>query len=743
MSNEAGEPAVDPGGQATDGVAGNGPPLEVQVLNADIRYQTQALLIGHYRSAILAGTEAVMDGLLGGVMSQAMAAGLYPSVVGAHHIFGHVAGLGEDAAAAGQRPAVMVAGLGGEGDLRPADLVYTIRAALLAFSQRLYEQGCAPGTTFALAATLLGSGGTDISAGFSAQALVQAAFEANTRIAQLAGWPRLGQLTLIELFLERASEAWHALSAQQELDPKLLTLNGKVRTGQGALRRAQDAGYRGSSYDLISASRYMAPGESQPGIFYKLDTRRARAEIHAHRAQANLLREFARPARSAEIEREIGTTLFNLLIPIEMEPFLTGSNEMVIELDASTAGIPWELLDSGARNHASDKRPWAIRCQLIRKLQIRDFRIAPRDADTQDKVLVIGNPKTPSEHYPSLEGAQEEAMAVAELLNHEKGGLPRQQVILLGDQNDAQSILIALFKEPYRIVHIAGHGELGPDGGVVLSSPNTFLGANEVSAMRSIPELVFINCCYLAGRDSNSILEIYDRPAFAANIADALIRIGVRCVVAAGWAVNDRLAKLFAVTFYEALFNGRRFIEAVGAAREKTWKADPQSNTWAAYQCYGDPNWRWQRSGISGARSPKRTPKEEVGAIASPESLLVVLETITVQASNASVNKDAFLARLKYLDSEYADIWGDMGMIANAFGVAYAALAQVDQAISWYQRALGAPDGQAPLQAAKGLKTQLEIRAQAPPGGEPADNTAEVKKLVAKAISAQLAQRNP
>ena len=52
------------------------------------------------------------------------------------------------------------------------------------------------------------------------------------------------------------------------------------------------------------------------------------------------------------------------LIPVEMEPFLGGSTEMQIELDAGTAGIPWELLDTDSSG--GDPRPWAIRAKLLR-----------------------------------------------------------------------------------------------------------------------------------------------------------------------------------------------------------------------------------------------------------------------------------------------------------------------------------------------------------------------------------------
>jgi beta-lactamase superfamily II metal-dependent hydrolase len=73
----------------------------------------------------------------------------------------------------------------------------------------------------------------------------------------------------------------------------------------------------------------------------------------------------------------------------------------------------------------------------------------------------------------------------------------------------------------------------------------------------------------------------------AAGLARALMGIGVRAVVAAGWPVNDTAAMVFAVTLHEQLTSGRTYGEAVARARAAC--ADLSGTSWAAYQCYGDP----------------------------------------------------------------------------------------------------------------------------------------------------------
>src|SRR5207237_6845374 len=114
---------------------------------------------------------------------------------------------------------------------------------------------------------------------------------------------------------------------------------------------------------------------------------------------------------SASDDPLIGRTLFNLLVPPEIEPYLAEGGEMVIEVDAATAVIPWELLKSNPDGASSDARPWSVRSRVVRKLRTDRFRERVRDATAQDAVLVIGEPLVPPE-YPPLDGALAEAQAV-------------------------------------------------------------------------------------------------------------------------------------------------------------------------------------------------------------------------------------------------------------------------------------------------------------------------------------------
>ena len=691
---------------------GKGAALSIDVLNGDLKFVREPLLIGHYRSMKLTGAEKVVDGLVGNTMSRALDAGLYPDTPGSHQTFGNRCKNLENPLDLPRPSAAVVVGLGEEGKLRAVDLVYTLRQAILAYAQRLSEKEDGAPAQFEMAATLIGSGGTGITAGSAAQLIAQGAIEANRKL-QESGWPLLSRLTLVELYLERATEAWRALQLQHLAAPNQLNLLGKVRSGPGALRRAGDASYRGADYDFISALPMAGLDPANPCITYTLDTKRARTEVRAQHTQGSLLRELvAKASNDANTDPLIGRTLFNLLVPVEIEPFLGGSTEMVIEVAPGTAGIPWELLDSNPDSHAADQRPWAIRSKLIRKLRIEDFRAKVIDASPDDSVLVVGEPQCDPEIYPPLDGARKEAIAVVTQLTSTGSGIASDKVRALVDHNDAQTIINALFERPYRAVHIAGHGAFGSNRGVVLSGKDTYLGASEVNSMRTVPELVFLNCCHLAGRDAATVLRNpYDRSRFAANIAEALIRVGVRCVIAAGWAVEDGPAEKFATAFYASLLGGARFIEAVGAARMAAWKANRQGNTWAAYQCYGDPEWTWRREG-GDAQRPSPPPGDEFAGVAAPLSLIIALETLAIRSQYGEVRRDEQLDKVRYLDSEFAPLWGSAGAVAEAFGDAYASLASADKAIEWYRAALDAQDGGATFHSAEQLGNQLVRRAE-------------------------------
>ena len=76
--------------------------------------------------------------------------------------------------------AVIVVGLGQEGKLQSAQVVHSVRQAVLGWAERVAERDAKP-KPLSLATTLLGSGGTGVSPGQAAQLVAQGVYEANLR----------------------------------------------------------------------------------------------------------------------------------------------------------------------------------------------------------------------------------------------------------------------------------------------------------------------------------------------------------------------------------------------------------------------------------------------------------------------------------------------------------------------------------------------------------------------------------
>ena len=706
------------------------PPLRLVVTNGDLTYVADPLLIGHYRSSKLTGAEAVMDRAIGQAMSASLERGLYPGDAGTQQIFVNTTQNTDNPWQLPRPAAVIVAGLGPEGELRGSALVNTVRQAVIAWGQRLTEQPPTSGD-FILATTLLGSGGAGISAGQAAQLISQGVREANEQMSSDRNgrrrWPRVGELHIIELYLDRATDAWRSLIELEKASPAFYSVSAVIEEGIGALRRPPDGGYRGAEYDFISALVHDTDGH-EDRIVYTIDTKRARSEVRAQATQLPLIRSLVSTASNdANADPQIGRTLFSLLVPVDLEPFMGSSAATVIQLDSGTAAIPWELLDAIAPG-SGDERPWAIRTKLLRKLRTNGATRTVNDASADDSVLVIGDPACDRQRYARLFGARQEAAAVAECLSmpgtargtRQSDAAPHVTSLISppdydGAEPDANDVINATMSRAWRIIHIAGHGEppvstgtVVVPRGVVLSNAS-YLGPTEIGALRVIPELVFVNCCHLASSDDRLLLTEanYDRAQFASGVAEALIKGGVRCVVAAGWAIDDEAARVFATTFYTRLLSGSRFIDAVAAARADA--RDAGGNTWAAYQCYGDPDWRYRRGTSDAQRPSAPAPSEELAGIPSVVALVLALDTIAVKSEFQNADPVAQAARLEYLESSTERLWKNSGEVAEAFGTAWAKIGHFDKAITWYERARVAPDGTASLASVEQL-ANLKVR---------------------------------
>ncbi len=141
-------------------------------------------------------------------------------------------------------------------------------------------------------------------------------------------------------------------------------------------------------------------------------------------------------------------------------------------------------------------------------------------------------------------------------------------------------------------MHIASHGvyhEDRPDDTGAILARGAMLTTDTIGQLTSVPDVVFLNCCSLGRIGLHRM---------AAGLAREFMAIGVRALVAAAWPIDDNAARVFAETFYRELIAGRPLGDTITRARNMCAEVGGRE-TWAAYQCYGDPGFVLRGSRLS------------------------------------------------------------------------------------------------------------------------------------------------
>jgi CHAT domain-containing protein/pimeloyl-ACP methyl ester carboxylesterase len=617
------------------------PSFRVSVVHGDLRFARFPIVVGHYEGDTIIGAEAQIDGLLGGALSERYALGLYPGEFGSLTVI-----LREPSAvqkALALPSGAIVIGLGKWGDLTAGQLGDLLRRASLQYVLQLRDFRAASRQADAIAApvgvsVLLigGNSTTNIAVGDSVGAILRAVAQANRELSGREGEASvISDVEIVELYADTAIEAAHAVKRlskligdelESEIEAAPLLQRGRdgrrrltAMAGRDAWRRWEisvvaperrpppaqlpkplaerlkravlDSG--STDAELLAALAELAIGaptdtpEPYREIRFLTLSDRARAEATAQQRQPELVERLIKDSISQpRFREEDSRVLFELTVPNELKSGLAQLDNLVLVLDAETAAYPWELMSAG-------NRPLCLAKGLVRQLQTSRYR--PQiGARAGTAAYIVGDP-TVTPPFRQLPGARDEAIAVYGLLRK------RFDVMEPEPQPTALQVLAGLYEKPYRIVHLAGHGHYEPPttaggkarSGMVLDN-GVFLTAVEVGQMQQVPELVFLNCCHIGqtGPEAPARVRGVEFNRLAASVSRELIEMGVRAVVAAGWAVNDSAAKVFAEVFYAELLDGATFGRALKAARERTHDAFPESNTWGAYQAYGDPDYR-------------------------------------------------------------------------------------------------------------------------------------------------------
>jgi CHAT domain-containing protein len=700
--------------------------LKVSVVHGDLRAAKYPVAVGHYEGDVIVNAEAALDKCLGGRLRQRFDLGGYPGPEGTVEII---------RLAKGYRPrGAIVVGLGKVGRLTPERLRHVFKTAAsrlaIAVSEAPEEVADAPYRSAGFSSVLVGTdGGASTGLTDSILAIVRGALDANRLLRQHGLWKRvrIDVIEFFELYENMAIQAAEVLedlerriADEREPDERVECVKTVVTELGGRFLRPSNP-YSEGWWQRISVRRKAgAASDAAADLQFTVLTDRARLEQDTQTTQRALVNQLVTGATSqTDTPLDLSLALYELLVPINVQDRIRHEGNLVLMLDRAAAAYPFELL---AQRTREGPVPLSISRCLIRQVETEYYRENPRMAMSDD-VLVIGDPMS---LWAELPGAQDEARAVASLVEAEKSQDGKGFQATLSVREGPQEIISKLFAKEYRVLHIAAHGHYDPDpmkSGAVIGD-RAFLTAAEVAALPAVPELVFLNCCHL-GRMSGEPRPAGTDPRLAATIAEGFIRAGVRAIVVAGWAVDDKAALFFAERFYSQMLNKVPFGEAVKEARVKTQKSHGHTNTWGAYQCYGNPDFRLQRETPQGAfRS--RTP---------------VARSVMLQALQdiAAASRGASSEMVKMLTTELGRLqkgcpvgWLDGELFAE-FGRVASELGAFREAIDLYTQAVTAKRTRAPISAVEQLANILGREATGVFLKDPASGPVEARDLLGRA----------
>jgi hypothetical protein len=649
--------------------------VRVSVAHGNLSFCNNPVAVGHYEGDGLYSAEKTLDYHLNGRLS-------------ARHMLGLYAGPEDTAVVVlndeGRKPGgAIVVGLGKVGELSLRKLSDSFAHALREYGVTAAENNIlGEERELAVSTLLIGAGGMGLSVGNSVDAILSGVLQANKDFSEAVGalqHVRISEVQFIELYKDQAILAARALRSYDKkpefvVEPLLRSLRG----GFQRLAYEQPPGWW---------SRIHVRAGRDNSLVFTLPTDRGRVEESQQGLQKrNIDALVTKAVGDPKWDQSLATSMFELMIPNRLKGSFGDLNNILLILDPEAAHYPWELIFD---RRSGQDMPLAVQVGMVRQFSTAVFQESVVGARNQN-ILVVGNPADMPPGFADLPGARQEASLVAAKFT-EFGYNVISQI-----ETGSNAIMNSLFANDYRVLHLAGHGiyrysiTLSDGGqtqlytGMVLGD-NVFLTANEIRNKMDIPELVFINCCHLEKIDFRTRSVAYEFNKFAASLAQEFIEMGVKAVIAAGWAVDDAAALTFADVFYEHLLKGKTFGDAVHEARIETYKLyKDRTNTWAAYQCYGDPAYRLValKGGASRAADQFVDIDEALFEIRKLSG-----SAKTTSAEGIATLRELLLALQKRIEKD-SPYWLKNSILQEALGEAFSEVSLFEKAIENYQLAL-------------------------------------------------------
>ena len=249
--------------------------------------------------------------------------------------------------------------------------------------------------------------------------------------------------------------------------------------------------------------------------------------------------------------------------------------EIIIIPDRLLYPIPFAAVTDDNGKYLSD----TFRIRILPSLTtLKLIQESPADYHSKNGALIVGEPDVSNCQLIALPWARKEAEMIGRLL----GIKP-----LLGEDATKQAVLERMHS--VSLIHFAAHGDaergeiaLSPSGSRRIPTEEDYLlTMAEISQVRLTAKLVVLSCCHSA---SGQI-----RAEGVVGIARAFLASGVRAVLAARWAIEDKATMQFMNHFYEHLIHGESASESLHQAMK--WMRENHFSDvrlWAPFILIGD-----------------------------------------------------------------------------------------------------------------------------------------------------------
>ena len=298
----------------------------------------------------------------------------------------------------------------------------------------------------------------------------------------------------------------------------------------------------------------------------------------------------------------LGKFLLEFLFPRDLRAQLTGSAPVVLACNNDAAKMYWELAAQPGQDDElveADRQYLGLARGLTRQLRTV-LAPPPEPLPHLGKTLRVLLVADGCREHP-LPGAQKEAENLLQLFERVTNNPTSNRVEVTALIGPAQAspldVLLQLSDNPpFDMVHYAGHcfyNDQHPEKSGFLFSGGNVLSANDLDRIDRIPKFIFANACQSGVLPSRPDLS---SPELPAAFAEAFFKKGVANYICTAWPVGDDAALQFAVELYTYLLgDGTAPVEIYEAMRQARRKIVGGTNTWGAYQHYGNPNFRLLR----------------------------------------------------------------------------------------------------------------------------------------------------